>query len=107
MLEHLCRVLDLTARYDYDYWLRQEIASHPALFASEDARELLPADLVTQALKVSVAAQPALETSMTPAAVLTNPLVDLTINMLGPVEIVRDIARPFAADARLPRPSPA
>ncbi len=99
MLEHLRRVLDLAARYDYEYWLRQEIVSHPALFASEDARELLPADLVTQALKVSVAAQPALETSITPAAVLTNPLVDLTINMLGPVEIVRDVARPFAADA--------
>jgi DNA-binding SARP family transcriptional activator len=27
------------------------------------------------------------------------PLVDLTINMLGPIEIFRDRARPFAADA--------
>jgi DNA-binding SARP family transcriptional activator len=27
------------------------------------------------------------------------PLVDLTINMLGPIEIVRDPGRPFAADA--------
>ena len=24
MLEHLRRVLDLAARYDYEYWLRQE-----------------------------------------------------------------------------------
>ncbi|MDX6304043.1 MAG: hypothetical protein QOI77_1012 [Blastocatellia bacterium] len=99
MLEHLRRVLDLTARYDYDYWLRQEIASHPALFASEDARELLPADLVDQVVSVSAAAPPHPGPLATPVAVLTKPLVDLTIKMLGPVEIVRDVARPFAADA--------
>ena len=29
MLEYLRRVMDLTARYDYDYWLRQEIAHRP------------------------------------------------------------------------------
>ncbi len=35
-----------------------------------------------------------------PATVLAaRPLVDLTINILGPVEIVRDLARPFAPDA--------
>ncbi len=42
MLEHLRRALDLAARYDYDYWLRQEIVLHSALFASEDAQELRP-----------------------------------------------------------------
>jgi len=99
MLEHLRRVLDLAARYDYEYWLRQEIAAHPALFAYEDARELLPPDLITQMEVVSVDAKPALEPLVTPAAVLTKPLVDLSIKMLGPVEIVRDKARPFAADA--------
>jgi len=66
MLEHLRRVLDLAARYDYEYWLRQEIASHPALFASEDARELLPPDLITQVEEVSVDAKPALEPLVTP-----------------------------------------
>ncbi len=98
MLDHLRRVLDLAARYDYEYWLRQEIVSHPALFASEYVRELLPADLVDQVVNASVVAEgkPPLTTL---AAVLTKPLVDLTINMLGPVEIVRDVARPFAADA--------
>jgi len=96
MLEHLRRVLDLAARYDYEYWLRQEIVSHPELFASEYARELLPADLIAQVANVQeLAPQPI----AAPVAVLTKPLVDLTINMLGPVEIVRDIARPFAADA--------
>ena len=97
MLEHLRRALDLAARYDYEYWLLQEIAVHPALFSSEDAQELLPVDLVRQ---LANASQSAPEPLPAPATVLTTrPLVDLTINMLGPVEIVRDIARPFAADA--------
>ena len=96
MLEHLRRVLDLAARYDYEYWLRQQITAHPTLFASEDARELLPADLITQVANISPVAAALVPT---PAAVLTKPLVDLSIKMLGPVEIVRDVARPFAADA--------
>jgi len=45
MLEHLRRALDLAARYDYEYWLRQQLVSHPGLFACEDALELLPPDL--------------------------------------------------------------
>jgi len=96
MLEHLRRVLDLAARYDYEYWLRQEIASHPELFGSEYARELLPPDLIAQIANVRELAP---QQIAAPVAVLTKPLVDLTINMLGPVEIVRDVARPFAADA--------
>jgi LuxR family maltose regulon positive regulatory protein len=97
MIEHLRRALDLAARYDYEYWLRQQIAAHPGLFASEDALELLTPDLREQ---LSAATQTAAETVAAPAPLLTTrPLVDLTINMLGPVEIVRDIGRPFAADA--------
>jgi LuxR family transcriptional regulator, maltose regulon positive regulatory protein len=95
MLEHVRRALDLTARYDYDYWLRQEISAHPHLFASEDAQELLPAELrglPTAAPVAAIVEQPA----PVPAV---RPLVDLTINMLGPVEIFRDWARPFAPDA--------
>jgi DNA-binding SARP family transcriptional activator len=96
MLEQLRRALDLAARYDYEYWLRQEIGSHPALFVSEDAQDLLPADL-----RGAQAAQPAAAAVIAqPKAILTSsPLVDLTINMLGPIEIFRDSARPFAADA--------
>src|SRR5580765_3488554 len=96
MLEPLRRALDLAARYDYEYWLRQEIFSHPELFSSEDAQELLPADLrgaVPAAQSASQVVEPA------PAAVVAPALVDLTIRMLGPVEIFRDRARPFAADA--------
>jgi len=97
MLEHLRRALDLAARYDYEYWMRQQITLHPALFGSEDALELLPSDLREQLAAVS-------QTRMAPpapavAVLTTRPLVDLSINMLGPVEIFRDLARPFAADA--------
>jgi LuxR family transcriptional regulator, maltose regulon positive regulatory protein len=97
MLEYLRRVLDLTARYDYDYWLGQEIAHRPSLFASELAQEILPADLRSHVPAVMVtteAPQPVTAADLTPG-----PLVDLTIKMLGPVEIFRDPARPFAADA--------
>ena len=97
MIEHLRRALDLTARYDYEYWLRQELAAHPELFASEYAQELLPADLRAELSTILTRGpQPA---AVPVATFSARPLVDLTINMLGPVEIVRDPARPFAADA--------
>jgi ATP/maltotriose-dependent transcriptional regulator MalT/DNA-binding SARP family transcriptional activator len=95
MTEHLRRALDLAARYDYEYWLRQEIAAHPALFASEVAQELLPPDL----RGAQPAAPPTRFIEQTTAVLASPPLFDLTINMLGPIEIFRDSARPFAADA--------
>ena len=96
LFERLRRALDLAARYDYDYWLRQEIAHRPALFASDVAQDMLPADLRGQVSTMSGAAVAPVKVvaTLTPA-----PLVDLTINMLGPVEIFRDPARSFAADA--------
>lgn len=97
MLEHLRRVLDLAARYDYEYWLRQEMSQHATMFLSEGAQDLLPADLrgqaPTVAPSVSVIADVAASLPAKP------PIVDLTINMLGSVEVFRDSARPFAADA--------
>src|SRR5438270_4727203 len=96
MLDLLRRTLDLVARYDYDYWLRQELTAHPELFQPEEVQELLPPDLRAQLRSPAPAPQPALTTT----AVLTaHPLVDLTVNMLGPIEIYRDRARPFASDA--------
>lgn len=96
MLEHLRRGLDLAARYDYEYWLRQEINAHTAMFMSEGAQDLLPPDLRGPAPVLVPVVAPA-ET----AAMLSGKgtLVDLTINMLGSVEVFRDWARPFAADA--------
>jgi len=95
MFENLKRALDLAARYDYDYWLRQEVATNASLFAADEVQELLPAEL-----RGAPAPAPAPAPAVTSATVVTPaPLVDLTINMLGSIEIFRDRARPFAADA--------
>jgi LuxR family maltose regulon positive regulatory protein len=102
MLEHLRRALDLAARYDYEYWLQREVLNNPALFAQPDAAELLPPDMREHVAAASAgriaqrAAQPA---RVTDASSLSQPVTDLTINMLGPVEIFRDPVRPLAADA--------
>ncbi len=96
MFVRLRRALDLAARYDYDYWLRQEIARRPALFASDVAQDMLPSDLRGQLSTITVAP---VEGAKAVATLTPGPLVDLTVNMLGPVEIFRDPARSFAADA--------
>src|SRR5207245_2921030 len=63
---------------------------------SEDALELLPADLREQPPVLIEQVEPSTASAIVLAA---QPLVDLTINMLGPVGIVRDPARPLAGDA--------
>jgi DNA-binding SARP family transcriptional activator len=116
MLEHLRRALDLAARYDYEYWLQREVAHSPRLFAAPEAAELLPPDVREQLLaatatssSATAADAPAQEAPLaqasvthaaaTVAAPAPKTVVDLTINMIGPVEIYRDPAKPFAADA--------
>jgi LuxR family transcriptional regulator, maltose regulon positive regulatory protein len=112
LLERLRRVLDLSARYDYDYWLRREVAHQPQLFALPDAAALLPPDIreelqlatqagaqQTQQASPRVAHVVELAQATDAVAVPPKPAADLTINMLGPVEIFRDPARPLAADA--------
>jgi ATP/maltotriose-dependent transcriptional regulator MalT/DNA-binding SARP family transcriptional activator len=96
-LEHLRRVLDLAARYDYEYWLRQEMTTHSPMFLSEGAQDLLPADLRGQTPTITPVAAVVADAPV--ALPAKPPIVDLTINMLGSVEIFRDWARPFAADA--------
>ena len=93
MVEHLRRAVELAVRYDYEYWLRREIASNPELFGGEEAIELLPADM--RAPNVVRPPAPQVATVRFEAEQVT----DLTINMLGPVEIFRDRRRPPAADA--------
>jgi ATP/maltotriose-dependent transcriptional regulator MalT/DNA-binding SARP family transcriptional activator len=93
MFEHLRRAIELAVRFDYEHWLKREIAANPELFSSEEASELLPADL--RSVNQSDAAQ-------VPRAQIrlrAEPVTDLTINMLGPVEIFRDRTRPPAIDA--------
>lgn len=102
MIERLKRAIDLAVRYDYEYWLKRQINNHRQLFSSEEALELLPLDLREQAASAPKPPHPA-----TPAQVSKNAseidlhlkVTDLTVNMLGPVEIIRDPTRPLAADA--------
>lgn len=99
MIERLKRAIDLAARYDYEYWLKRQITKHPETFASEEALELLPLDLreqVTAAPQLAVRDTPI---KVTEIALTPPPVTDLTINMLGPVEILRDPTRPLAPDA--------
>lgn len=97
MLERLRRALDLAARYDYEYWMRRELAAHPRLFAMPEAAELLPPD--AREYLASQVAERAPATAQLVQEVSPVPLADLTINLLGHVEIFRDLKRPFAADA--------
>ena len=103
VLTHLRRALDLAARYDYDYWLRREIARHPSMFALPEVSELLPADLRQEvpaaAGGAAAATTQAVVQARQAAQVVPKPAADLTIKMLGPVEIYRDPARPLPPDA--------
>src|SRR5215211_7957199 len=96
MIESARRALDLSARFDYEYWLRREIRRNPGIFGHEEIFERLPADL-REELSADRSVLPSSEelSSSVPAAAIT----DLTIKVLGPVEIYRDPAKPFAADA--------
>jgi LuxR family maltose regulon positive regulatory protein len=100
MLEHIRRALDLAARYDYEYWLRRQVAGNPRLFAQAEVAEILPPDVREQlaAGKGRVERQPTVS-AQTVTLQAPQPVTDLTLNMLGPVEIFRDPARPLAADA--------
>lgn len=109
LVERLRRALDLAARFDYEYWLQREVMAHPELFASVEAAELLPPEVreMVASLPASTlpsGAAPRVNTVLKPifpavVAVPEVPLADLTIKMLGPVEIFRDPHRPLAADA--------
>ena len=97
MLEWLRRALDLAARYDYEYWLQRELTAHPRLFATPEVAELLPPD--ARAHLASQVAIPEPSTAPSVQEAPSVPLADLTINLLGHVEIFRDPKRQFAADA--------
>jgi DNA-binding SARP family transcriptional activator/tetratricopeptide (TPR) repeat protein len=94
MIASLQRVLDLSARFDYDYWLRGEIRRIPAMFSHEDIVDRLPLDLREEISAPAAAPAPAAA-----SAVASAPVTDLSICLLGPIEIHRDPEKPFAADA--------
>jgi LuxR family transcriptional regulator, maltose regulon positive regulatory protein len=95
MIESVRRALDLSNRFDYEYWLRREIRRNPAIFGHEDIADRLPLDL-REELSAERSVRPArVQSRLEPPAAIT----DLTIRVLGPVEIFRDPSVQFAADA--------
>ncbi len=102
MIGPLQRVLDLSARFDYEYWLRSEIRRNPQIFSDDEIFERLPLDLreaVTERIKdKGERINEETAAHQTPHAAHRS-VLDLTVNVLGHVEIFRDAAKPFAADA--------
>jgi DNA-binding SARP family transcriptional activator len=96
MIECLSRAIDLALRYDFEYWLRREAIANHSLFETEEATVLLPADLRKELKDVTPVPQIRVSTEVTLGDA---PVADLTINMLGPVQIFREFSRPLAADA--------
>lgn len=95
MIETVRRALDLSARFDYEFWLRREIRRNPGIFGQEEIFERLAIDL-REELSIDRSVPPAMVQSGTSAG---PPVTDLTVRVLGPVEIYRDPAKLFAADA--------
>jgi len=105
MLPPIQRALDLAARFDYEYFLREEAKRNPALFGDEEIVEKLPLDL-RESLKINpVTKLPgSASNTETPgshhsAISVNTAVVDLTLKLLGHVEIYRDPTRHFAPDA--------
>ncbi len=99
LLGHLRRAVDLALRYDYEYWLKRETESNRDLFGTDEALELLPSDLRKQFGDVQKSSIPPAPVPVTEVALGVHTVTDLTLNMLGPVEILRDPTRPLSADA--------
>ena len=99
MIDRLNRAIDLAVRYDYDYWLKRQITNHPQLFSTEEALELLPQDLREEVASASEPMPTIAPAQISEIALPAKVVTDLTVNMLGPVEILRDPTRPLAADA--------
>lgn len=95
MIDAAKRALDLSARFDYEYWLRREIRRNPGIFGEEEIFDRLPADLREEITTGGRAAGTVVESPVETGS----PITDLTIKVLGPVEIYRDPAKPFAPDA--------
>jgi LuxR family maltose regulon positive regulatory protein len=96
VVEPVRRALDLSARFDYDYWLRSEIRRNADIFNIEEIAERLPGDLKRE-LGTAAAAQTVPVAAS--ESIAAQSLTDLTIRLLGHPEIFRDPNKPFAPDA--------
>ena len=95
MLCALQRTLDLTARFDYEHWLRGEMQKNPEMFKDEDIIEKLPFDL-RENLSTVETKKPIVQVAQIEAA---EQITDLTVKVLGHIDIFRDKTKPFAPDA--------
>lgn len=95
MVAPIQRVLDLSARFDYEFWLKTEIRKNRGIFEYEDINEKLPPDL----RKELSAESPEVPVSSTRDAESAEPITDLTVKVLGHAEIYRDPSKPFASTA--------
>ncbi len=109
MIDPLQRALDLSARFDYEYWLRGEIRRNPRIFSDEEVFERLPLDL-REAVELGMKDEgERMNKILThPSSLIPHPstfphpsriVTDLTVSVLGHVDIFRDAAKPLAADA--------
>lgn len=92
MLRCLRRAIDLAVSYDYEHWLQGEVASNPRLFVGPEAALLLAPDMREHLATASF--KPAAPSII----VASQPVTDLTITLLGHVEIFRDPAHPLTGD---------
>jgi len=107
--KQLARAIELSSRYDYSYWLSSEAAQSPALFSSAAAAGIEP-DYLARLLPEKVAAAGAGDVSAKDARfsqaptetpiemIIERPSFDLSIRMLGPIEVYRNQAEPMPED---------
>ena len=100
MFAPLQRALDLSARFDYEYWLRGEIKNNPKFFSDEEVVEKLPLDLreLVKSDELRVESKES-DVSLATLHSQLSTLTDLTVRTFGFVEIFRDESKPFAPDA--------
>lgn len=94
-IEPIRRILDLSARFEYDYWLGREVSRLPEFFSQEEIAAMLPSDLGSVLAAPAIPAVQAAQTAASQPAKYS----DLTIRVIGPVEIYRDPTLPLPADA--------
>lgn len=86
-LAPLLRVLDLSARFDYEYWLRNEFKRNPNLFAIDEIADRLPADLRAASEQPEASTPEKLSMDI---RVDERTAADLSIKVMGPPEIIRE-----------------
>lgn len=102
MVSAIHRVLDLSSRYDYEFWLKGEMTRIPEAFRHEGVYAHLPRDLkiFLDGVQESTEKIRAVPDQTRPGILISSRgYAELTLKLLGKVEIFRSQDSPFAADA--------